>query len=292
MPRLAVGTVQFGTAYGVSNSTGQTSTAELTRIVEFLAREQIDLYDTAPLYGESEKVLGDCLPDASAEIVTKTTHFHADQLTAQDARSLQQTFEQSLQRLRRSRLYALMVHQADDLLKPGAEYLWQALESLKAQGLITKIGVSVYNASQLDPIVQRFAPDLVQLPLNLLDQRLFRTGHLHRLHEQGVEIHTRSAFLQGLLLMPATDRPAWFQPYRDALQRFDRFVAARAVTPLQAALGFVMALPCVDRVVVGACSLAQWQTIVAASRLPFDSGGCEALAVTDAGLLEPSRWQL
>lgn len=86
------------------------------------------------------------------------------------------------------------MHRADDLFVPGGERLMAALTDLKQQGLVAKIGVSVYNAEQIDQVLDRFAIDLVQLPISVLDQRLLRSGHLRKLKSAGVEVHARSVF--------------------------------------------------------------------------------------------------
>ena len=44
-------------------------------------------------------------------------------------------------------------------------------------------------------------PDVVQLPMNILDTSLYKSGVLSELHKKGVEIHIRSVFLQGLFYL-------------------------------------------------------------------------------------------
>ncbi len=85
--------------------------------------------------------------------------------------------------------------------------MWPALEQLKSTGLVAKIGVSVYEAEEIDRILDRYPIEIVQLPFNALDLRLARGGPLQRLAGAGVEIHARSVFLQGLLLAPVAEIP-------------------------------------------------------------------------------------
>ena len=81
---------------------------------------------------------------------------------------------------------------------------------LKQQGLVKKIGVSVYNNQQIDYVLDNFSIDLIQLPINILDQRLINDESLVKLKKHNVEIHARSALLQGLLLMSINTIPYWF----------------------------------------------------------------------------------
>jgi aryl-alcohol dehydrogenase-like predicted oxidoreductase len=207
--QLGLGTVQFGGDYGVSNPGGRTPPDEVARILALAEREDIGLLDTAALYGDSEAVLGGALRRGHKfRIVSKTLKFDAARISQADASALRAGFENSLRRLRQDRLYGLLVHAAADLLRPGGELLWAALNELKREGLVEKIGVSVYTGEDIEAILLRFRPDLVQLPLSVLDQRLIAGGQLARLKAQAVEIHARSIFLQGLLLMEDAELPS------------------------------------------------------------------------------------
>lgn len=292
MLKLALGTAQFGSSYGVSNQTGATSTEEACAIVELARQKGIDILDTAPAYGESEAVLSRILPLDFGRVITKTPGFHGDTITSSDARTLKDVFFASLGKLGRESAYGLLVHGAVDFLKPGAEHLFGAMEELRSEGRVTKIGVSVYNGEQIDRILERFTVDLIQLPLNALDQRLIAGGQLVRLKQKGVEIHARSAFLQGLLLMEQDLWPAYFAPYYPLLRRFHDRAAGLALTPLQAALGFVQSVPEVDYVVCGVNTLAQWRELVDAADGRIDIHQFDGVRCDDPSLVDPSQWRL
>jgi aryl-alcohol dehydrogenase-like predicted oxidoreductase len=53
-----------------------------------------------------------------------------------------------------------------------------------------------------------FLPDLVQVPYNYLDRRF--EADFESLKKAGVEIHTRSVFLQGLFFMAPENIPSHF----------------------------------------------------------------------------------
>lgn len=58
MSRLALGTVQFGMSYGISNTAGQVPQDEVAKILDYCKANGIDTLDTARGYGESEAVIG------------------------------------------------------------------------------------------------------------------------------------------------------------------------------------------------------------------------------------------
>ena len=72
MNKLALGTVQFGLDYGISNIGGQVSLEEARKVLKLAKEYDIDTLDTASGYGNSEKVLGK-IGVNDFQIVTKTT---------------------------------------------------------------------------------------------------------------------------------------------------------------------------------------------------------------------------
>ena len=289
MSALGLGTVQFGMPYGVANRGERTPHDELAAIIELAARSAIGVLDTAALYGESERMLGAALPAAHPfRIVTKTPVFAGAEAVPG---ALAAAFERSLANLGQDRLYALLVHDADDLLKPGGDALWKAMDSLRQQGLIEKAGVSVYTAGQTDAVLERFEPGLVQLPVSIVDQRLVQSGHLSALKRRGIEIHARSVLLQGLLLMRPEERPAYFSRFDSEISGFNRFLERYGMTPLEAALAFVADLDEIDVALVGVTTRAQLRACLGAfrpsrpARPDFSGAACRS-----ESLLNPALW--
>lgn len=289
--KIGLGTVQFGQEYGVSNSNGQTSPEEVVRILEAAGRYGIRIIDTAALYGNSESVLGNALlKKNSFDIITKTPRFEGTERQKR-AKMLKQTFQRSLQYLRSASLYGLLIHHADDLISDGGNLLMDQMIELKQEGLIKKIGVSVYTARQIDQVLDKYSIDLVQLPVNVLDQRLLVSGHLTLLKKAGVEIHARSVFLQGLLLMDPMTVPPYFTSIRQRLTDYHGYLRRLGLKPVQAALGFVTALAETDCVICGVNSQQQLEEIYA-SRTPLDPDQFTRFAISDEKIVNPSQWKL
>ena len=290
--RIGIGTAQFGMEYGISNTTGRTPDDEIASILEDARREGVRYIDTASLYGDAEETLGRILPPESVfRIVTKLGHF-----TSGSERSIERTamdlFDASLGKMRRESIYALLAHCADDLLAPQGERLWAVLQQLKQEGKVHKIGVSVYSPEEAERLSERYPLDLVQLPLNLLDQRMLKSGLLHEMHARGVEIHSRSCFLQGLLLMKPETLGAFFDPVKERLVELRGACCERGITLLEAALSFVLSVGDVDCIIIGVNSSAQFgeiRTVV----LQYDQGeqiDFSRFAVDAPEIVEPRNW--
>ena len=172
--------------------------------------------------------------------------------------------------------------------------MWRAMKELQSEGRVIRIGASVYSGGQIDALLQRYPIDLVQLPLSLLDQRLIQSGHLDRLAERNVEVHVRSAFLQGVLLMSPDSLPSHLADLRPSLEQISVRATDLGISPLEAALRFVSSLKQVDAVVCGVDSTEQFDQLAAALEHPGVALSAEdvaACACNDPKLLDPTQWR-
>lgn len=286
--KLALGTVQFGLEYGVANRAGRVSMEAAAAIVNRAWLAGMDTLDTAASYGDSEARLG-TIGIANWRVVSKLPAVPdaCDDVEAWVAT----TAGASIARLRVPALHGLLLHRPEQLLAPGGDRLFQALQQLKADGVVGKIGVSIYEPTELDSIWARYPCDIVQAPFNLLDRRLVTSGWLERLAGDGVEVHVRSVFLQGLLLMATDERAPAFRRWSSLWEGFDAWMAQAALTPVQACLRDVLAVPGISRVVVGVDRVQQLIEILAAADGPV-APLPDALRTEDPDLLNPARWGL
>lgn len=293
--KIGLGTVQFGQNYGVSNKLGVTPEEEVRDILTLAWGHGIALLDTAVSYGASEEVIGRSIPpQATFRIVTKTPTFQKNIIEKEDAAILKDAFRSSLDKLRQSNLYGLLVHHALDLLKEGGQYLWEAMQELKEIGLVQKIGTSLYTPSELDHILRKYSPDIVQAPINVFDQRMIKGGYLQQLNKRGIETHSRSVFLQGLLLMAPEELPAHFNSIRNKLRQYREDLRKQDINPLEAALAFVCRQPEIDYVLVGINSQAHLHDIL---RIVQDMELLRCIdfsmyAVNEEVIINPSLWSL
>src|SRR5262249_52069673 len=155
---------------------------EAEAIVETALAAGIDLFDTAAAYGGSEGVLGQALGSRDDVcIVSKLPALSSERIGEVEIAAYRGTLQRSLAALRRRSIYGLLLHRPDDLRKPGAERLVALLADLKRADLVAKIGISAYDRAQIELALDRLPIDAVQVPVNLLDQRLLRDGTLERL---------------------------------------------------------------------------------------------------------------
>jgi aryl-alcohol dehydrogenase-like predicted oxidoreductase len=284
--RLALGTVQFGQKYGVANQHGQMSLDEAAAIIGHSHANGIDTLDTAIAYGNSEQRLGE-IGIKGWRVVSKLPAFpeHCNDIYEYAALAV----HESLQRLKIDTLYGLLLHRPQQLLEQGGDRVYAALQQLRHNGIVHKIGISIYDPSELDAICSRYQIDIVQAPFNIMDRRMIDTGWLSRLPKQGTELHVRSIFLQGLLLMRPSDRPDRFARWKSNWHAWDTWLEHTGLTPLQACLRYALSFSEISKVIVGVDSLLQLKEILTAQAGPppqIPNG----ISTRELDLLNPSQW--
>lgn len=286
MHRLALGTAQFGLNYGVANQAGQVLVNDAAIILDCAAAAGLDTLDTAIAYGDSEERLGQ-IGINQWQIVSKLPQLPD---RTQDVMGwARASVMGSLDRLNVSSLSGLLLHHPEDLLGQQGKALYAAMVELKTLGVVKKIGISIYQPDELDTLLDHMDFDVVQAPFNILDRRLIDSGWLGRLRDLGVELHVRSVFMQGLLLMPGTLRPAKFQRWQPLWDEWEHWLSVHQLTPLEACLCYALSFNEIRRVIVGVDTFGQLKEIVTAA-----SGNLPAVPVslqtTDVALLNPSNW--
>jgi len=293
--RLALGTVQFGLPYGLlSQANRPLDGKQASEVLAAAWQGGIDLLDTGAAYGDAEKAVGEHWPaGAQFSIITKTRPLRRSEFGSTEVAQVVEGVRSSARLLRARALEGLLVHHAPDLLVPGGDLMFRALEGLRAEGLVRRIGVSVYDAATLKAVRDRFPVQIVQLPVNLLDQRFVRDGTLANLARDNIEVHARSVFLQGVLLAEAGGLHARLAGVRGRIEAFQSQCAANGVSPAAAALRFVARCPGVDRIVIGVNNAAQLkENLSAFSAATTGSWDLDAspYALDDTDIIDPRKW--
>jgi aryl-alcohol dehydrogenase-like predicted oxidoreductase len=283
IPRLGLGTAQFGLDYASAGPRGRPPEAECADILAIAARARVSLLDASG-FGRTEAVIGEQMPrPCPFDVVIRTARAdRGPDFVEAEARA-------SLRRLGLQRAYGLLVQSAGDLFGPHGMALWDRLKQLRDEGLVEKIGVSVYASDDPRGVARRFKPDIIQAPASLLDQRLIADGTLASLAGLGVEVHLRSIFLQGLLFLPPHRLPQHLQAASSSVSRVRRMIAEGRSDPLQAALGWALARPEAARVVVGVTTAAELQALLAAAASPPPDLDWDEMALDDPCALDGAR---
>lgn len=286
MSRLAIGTAQFGLQYGIANKSGRISPQESKSILNLARESSVDLIDTAMSYGKCESILGEIGVDGF-RVITKIAleSYISDSVE----HAVFEKVKSSLHKMRVNSIYALLLHQPSQLLSTQGDAIYRALLLLKDLGLIQKIGISIYSPNELESILAKYRIDIVQVPFSIFDQRIYFSGWLDKLKRSGIEVHVRSIFLQGLLLLPKNKVPVNFSKWSAKLELWRQWLEHNHLSGVQACLLFALSFEQIDRVIVGVDGVEQFSQALEFSKKQ-SSIYFPDFHIDDENLINPMNW--
>ena len=253
--KIGLGTVQFGVPYGISNSTGQTKPDEVGKILQYAITNGITVLDTASAYGNAEQVLGE--NDLSKfSIVSKY-------ISPSAGKSIEEQLQNTLVHLQAKNLYGYLAHRPSEILEDASQ--WKTIKDFQQKGLVEKVGFSLNTTEELKALLDKnFIPDLIQVPYNYFDNRF--EDLMKRLKDTGCEIHTRSAFLQGLFFKDSNTLANFF----DAVKPLIKSVQQQTKNLSGALLRYAATKTFIDKVIIGVENVGQLQTNISDLLIEFE----------------------
>jgi aryl-alcohol dehydrogenase-like predicted oxidoreductase len=244
--KLVLGSAQFGMDYGLFNNK-KIKQKEFKKIEKLVLKSNIKFVDTAISYGDSENIIGNSKLK-KLKIITKIKLPKKNNFSIKEWVSAK-IFE-SIKKLNIKKIYGVLVHDCKDLQGiKGRKYL-HVLQELKKRKIINKIGISIYEPKELKKIWKYWKPDIVQVPFNILDNRILNSGWIDILKKYGVKIYVRSVFLQGALINDSNFFK-FQENYKNLLDKFKYWCGINSITRIQACLHFIKQYKKIDYLVVG-----------------------------------------
>lgn len=293
---LALGTVQWGSDYGIANRTGRPDLHAVREMLTQARRAGVLHLDTARAYGDSEAVIGALTQgDPRWQIATKlapdlqTPDCDAPSALARVGRSLCE----SRRALRRDRLDVVLLHRAEHRDACGG-LLWRRLRRERAQQQIGALGISTRSPDEAFALLDDPEVEVLQVAASLFDQRLARAGFFEQARAKGKRVHVRSVFLQGVAHLAPDALPRHLRACRPALLQAARFARQAGLPVRHVFLAYARSLAC-ERVVVGCERPEQLGEILAdCRRAAPPANALQSLAASlpeiDPRVLDPSQW--
>ena len=187
-----IGGAQLGFNYGILNNSSPLTHQEIEKLLSLAFKYGIKYIDTAPAYGDSEKIL-DNKNYNHFSIISKT---YFRNYTENNENFVLESLQSTLNRISRDNIYGYLIHNTNEFLDlKNRKKIWKQLLDCKQNGLIQKLGFSVYIESEIDKILDEFdSIDIIQLPINIFDQRLLNCKILEKARHSNIELHARSIF--------------------------------------------------------------------------------------------------
>lgn len=280
--KLILGTVQFGMNYGINNVSGQVTPEAVNQILEEAGNAGVKLIDTAYGYGNSEDVLGEspALHKCQFRIVSKYAKSNLSPI---------EQYRASLKRLKVEKLYAYMVH-SFQTYKDNPE-IWSDIVRLKEEGFVNRIGFSLYSPKELEYILDNnLDVNIIQVPYNILDRQFEEWFPV--LKQKGIEVHTRSVFLQGLFFKERNHFEGKVTPMAKYVCLIQDYCQEHQIGVQDLALGYVLS-SMTDGVLIGVDSLEQLMKNIHSAERDIMSSDIEfirSVVVEEKELLSPVNW--
>ena len=287
--KLILGTVQFGLEYGINNSIGKPSFEVIKDILDLAFLNGVNILDTAEAYGDSQEILGRYHKQSKNkfEIITKFCRTRKDL-----SEDILKRVETDLTTLNVESLYCYMYHSFNDFIsfyKKDSD----RIKNLKQQKLIKKFGISVYTNEEIEAVLEFKEVDLIQLPFNILDNINLRGEIIRKANENGVEVHTRSTFLQGLIFKNSNDLSSSLKPIKPYLDSIKCISKNYNITIQDLALKYVLSQKKINNILIGVETLEQLEMNfnITLNNLSQETiNEINAINIKDVRLLNPSNW--
>lgn len=287
--KLVLGTAQLGLNYGVNNQFGQPSKEQSFEILHTAYKKGIRAIDTAEAYGSSQEVIGAFHKEYLKKFDVSTKLIEKENVT--NSNQVEENIIKNLKTLNVDILDGYMFHSYSSLKK--TPHLLETLISCKNKGLIKKIGVSVYTNEQINDVILHFSEiDFVQAPFNLLDNQFCRKNAFEKLRINGIEVHTRSVFLQGLFFKNKETIQSKLKTLTPYLNRLDEIAKEHGSDIQTLALQYVLQKKYIDKVLIGIDTAQQLLENIGCAekttRIPHDK--IDSIEVLEKELLNPTNW--
>ena len=280
--KIIIGSANFRNIYG--NRKCSVDQNDIKNILDYAKNHGINLIDTASIYGKSEESLGKYnikdfgiiskLPEIKKEVKVK--------------KFVQNCLKNTLNKTKRKKIYGYLIHNPKDILSSNKKNILKTLNLMKKQKKIKKVGVSVYEVEELKKILKVFKPDIVQLPINVLNQNFLKKNFLKTIKKKGIEIHGRSIFLQGALLK--YQNTSLSRIIKKKMKKIDSLCKKKGISKINLLLNFVDGIKEIDKLVLGIDSIKQLKQIIKCNENPYMIKDYKSLSINNKRIIDPRKW--
>lgn len=197
-------------------------------------------------------------------------------------------FYNLLNKLNVSKIEYFLFHNVKDILSSKNKTILKNLNYLKKNKKIGYLGVSVYSVDDLLKIFKKgIKIDVVQVPFNILDQRIKQKKFLNFIKLKKIKIHVRSIFLQGIL----TDKkiiPKKFKRFKE-LSNWHNFLQENKLNSITEIINFINNFKFINKIVIGVKNKDQLKKILNI-RISKNKKNFDKFKSNNLQLIDPRKW--
>tara|TARA_B100000900_G_scaffold411973_1_gene432774 strand:- start:34567 stop:35421 length:855 start_codon:yes stop_codon:yes gene_type:complete len=281
--KIIIGSAQFGTKYSLNNKKVLKSD-ECEKIFRKCKINKIKFLDTAFDYFEANKILKK-LGCKDFNVITKIPKMNFKSTSYHENKIFNLLNDYNIKQF-----YAILLHDEKFIFTKDGEKMFNFLKYLKKNNVTKKIGVSVYNFSVLKNIVKNFDIDIVQCPINVFDREFIEKSNINDLKKKKIEIHARSIFLQGLLLLKSKQIPRKFKKYDRYFVEWENYLKKNKISNYLNCINFIKKQLQIDKVIVGVDNVNHLDEFIKNWKKKVFFNDDFNLEIKDKNLLKPYLW--
>lgn len=287
--KLILGTVQFGLDYGINNSIGKPTNKNIYKILDYAYENGIRTLDTAESYGNAHLIIGNYLKKNSKKKFKLISKLNSKQILNKG--KLKFHIINKLKEFNIEYIHGYMIHDFKNFIQN--EYLLKELESIKREGFINIVGISLYENDEIVNVINNYNNfDFIQVPFNLLDNETRRGKVLKLAKKKNIKIFSRSTFLQGLFFKQLNSFPSNLNPLKKYIKKIKNIQASSQTDINSIALNYCLSKKYIDKVLIGVESLSQLKknlNDINNNNLDFQTE-IDKMIVEETSLLNPTNW--
>lgn len=285
--KIVLGTAQLDKNYGLKKKRKKISPKQMRDIINYAKIKKINFLDTASSYKNSEKILNKVRLEGF-NIIGKIEKIRQYKNVFNP---MKKKVTEAKKKLKINSFYAYLIHDEADLYSKKGQEIFNCLLKIKKEGLIKKIGISIYNFKDLPKILNEFKLDIIQLPYNLFDRRLENKKLLKLLKKKNIEVHVRSVFLQGLLLKQINSIPKKFYKFKKDLIKLENYSKKNKISKLEICTNFVFSKNYIDKIIIGVEKKENLEEILNIN-YKYKIKNIPNFKISNKKLIDPRSWKL
>ncbi len=286
--QFILGTAHIGNQYGLqAKDSAPLSPFEVKVLFNGIRKLGINYIDTALAYGQSQRLIGESINHQDWHIQTKIFANGFNLCNIEN--EIVSQISACRRALKTSEIHTILIHDAFELDNKRFIVLSQVLDKLVLNKSLERWGISIYSPKDFFRLrdVARFS--VVQMPLNIIDQRAVSEEVIDICIKDKIEFQARSIFLQGLLLSKQLRMLSYFSEF-DAIKKYEKFLTENDLDGLMANLSFLNSLGRHVRLVIGARSIKEATQILKTYSKTHNKLSFSNLFSSDLALIDPRLW--
>ena len=280
--KIVIGTANFFKKYGFNNS--RLKKYEIKKIINFCKKNNLRFIDTAFDY-ELKKI-----DLKNFKVITKIKL--PKKKVINFIENLENKSRKELKKLNSKSFYSILIHNLKDLNTIYSNKYLNTLKDLKKKGIVKKIGVSIYNESELIKTLKFFKPEIIQFPINIFNQNVLSNKMKNYVKKKRILLQARSVFLQGFLLLKNSNNLS-FSLKKQLIKNHEKFVDycyKKKISQLALCVSFIKSQKYIDLVTFGVQNEIQIKDFInftkKKNRIDY-----KKFNITDKNLVDPRKWK-